>query len=128
MTETDSMMVVLSTGKHDRGARATLAFSWACTGLAMGKKVTIFLTMEGTIWGLKGAAETVKVEGFDPLHEYLEQFIALGGEILICAPCSEYYCSIPKLKKGEELIPEAQLSGLSTIVSMINPTTSVVSF
>ena len=39
-------LITLTTGKQDRGTRATLAFSWGCAALAMGKKVSIYLTME----------------------------------------------------------------------------------
>jgi uncharacterized protein involved in oxidation of intracellular sulfur len=125
--ETD-MMVVLKTGKSDRGASATLAFGWACTALALGKKVTMFLTMDGTIWSLKDSCKGVKVEGFDPLNEYVDQFFSLGGKMLICAPCTEYYCSIPKELRSREIYQEAELAGLSTIVSMVGNGTSMASF
>jgi predicted peroxiredoxin len=87
----------------------------------------MYLTMDGTIWGMKGAADSVKVEGFEPLNEYINQFLALGGEILVCAPCSEYYCGVTN-EGGEKLLSESKVSGLSTIVSMITPQTSVVTF
>lgn len=128
MTSDTDVMVVLKTGKSDRGASATLAFGWACTALALGKSVTLFLTMDGTIWSLSGGAKGVKVEGFDPLEDYIDQFFALGGKMLICAPCTEYYCSIPTTVKEGDFYEEAELAGLSTVVSMIKEGTSVVTF
>ena len=71
------VVVVLTTGKQDRGMRATLAFGWACTALAMNRSVTVYLTMDGTIWAMNGTAKSVKVEGFEPLAEYIDQFLAL---------------------------------------------------
>lgn len=122
------VLVVLRTGKQDRGAAATLAYGWACTALALGKNVTIFLTMDGTIWSLKESSKGVRVEGFDPLDEYIEQFFSLGGKMLICAPCTQYYCSIPKDLQSKEFYEEAELAGLSTVVSMVGKETSVATF
>jgi predicted peroxiredoxin len=128
MSTENNVVVVLTTGKQDRGTRATLAFAWACTALAMGRPVSMYLTMDGTLWAMKGTMKGLQVEGFEPLHQYLEQFLILGGELLVCAPCSEYYCSFDKEKIGTNLIPEAKLVGLTTIVSKIGTGSSVISF
>lgn len=88
----------------------------------------MFLTMEGTIWAVRGATKGVEVGGFEPLEDYLKQFLALGGEILVCAPCSEYYCSSDRRAISDTLIEEAGLSGLATIVSMIGENTTPVTF
>ena len=121
-------LITLTTGKQDRGTRATLAFSWGCAALAMGKKVSIYLTMDGTVWATKGASKNVEVGGFESLEVYLEQFCSLGGELLVCAPCSEYYCSLEDIDLPKKFIKEAQLTGLATIVSKIGEHTKVVTF
>ena len=128
MQEYPDMLIALTTGKTDRGTRATLAFSWGCAALAMGMKVTIFMTMEGTIWAARGAAAGVEVAGFEPLDSYYEQFLALGGEILVCAPCTEYYCAFDKNQIDRTLVDEANLSGLATVVGRIGSNTKVVTF
>ena len=121
-------MIVLTTGKQDRGTRATLAFSWGCAALAMNRSVSIYLTMDGTVWGMRGAAKGVEVGGFESLDEYIENFTALGGEILVCAPCSEYYCSFDNGKVPGTLLEEVQLVGLATIVNRIGQNTKVITF
>ncbi|MDQ7823429.1 MAG: DsrE family protein [Candidatus Eremiobacteraeota bacterium] len=128
MTENNDLIMVLTTGKQDRGTRATLAFAWGCAALAMGKQVSMYLTMEGTMWALRGAMRDVEVGGFEPLSAYLEQYCALGGELLVCAPCSEYYCSFDRDTMTEKLIPEAKLVGLTTIVGKTGPSTKVITF
>ncbi|MBC8182228.1 DsrE family protein [candidate division KSB1 bacterium] len=128
MSKHPDTLITLMTGKQDRGARATLAFSWGCASLAMGKEVTIYLTMEGTIWATKGAMKGVKVEGFDSLEDYLEQFLALGGELLVCAPCTEYYCSFDRSQINGIMVEDAELTGLATIVSKMGENTKVVTF
>jgi predicted peroxiredoxin len=121
-------MIVLTTGKQDRGTRATLAFSWGCAALAMGQNVAVYLTMDGTVWATRGAAEKVTVAGFEALDTYIDQFLALGGEVLVCAPCSEYYCSYTPTADDKKLLEEAQLVGLATIVSRTGASTKVITF
>ncbi len=128
MGDANSVVVVLTTGKQDRGTRATLAFGWACAALALGKDVSVYLTMDGTMWAMRGAAASVQVEGFEPLDEYVSQFTALGGKLLVCAPCSEYYCSFDRSLVHDKLLPEANVVGLTTVVGKIGAGTSVVSF
>ena len=48
-------LIILTTGKQDRGTRATLAFSWGRAALAMGQEVTMYLTMDGTVWAMRGS-------------------------------------------------------------------------
>jgi uncharacterized protein involved in oxidation of intracellular sulfur len=129
MTEHPDMLITLTNGKQDRGTRATLAFAWGCSALAMGQNVTIYLTMDGTVWAARGAMKGVKLGGFDPLEEYLEQFISLGGRILVCAPCTEYYCSVNGHETNgvsDSLIENAQVTGLATIVSLIGGNTKTI--
>ncbi len=128
MPNEDNVVIVLTTGKQDRGTRATLAFAWACSALAMGKSVSLYLTMDGTIWAMQGSMKGIQVEGFEPLRHYLEQFLLLKGELMICASCSEYYCSFHREKVSERLIAEAKQVGLTTVVSMVGPNGSVVTF
>jgi uncharacterized protein len=128
MIDTPDTLITLTTGKQDRGTRATLTFAWGCAALAMGKTVTIYLTMDGTVWATKGSMKGVSVGGFEPLNDYLEQFIALDGKLLVCAPCSEYYCSVESINNQGTMIPEAELTGLATIVSLMGDKTKTVTF
>ncbi len=126
MSEHPDILITLTNGKSDRGTRATLAFAWGCAALAMGQKVVIYLTMDGTIWAARGAMKGIEIGGFDPLDEYLEQFIALGGKILVCAPCTEYYCAFDRESIVDTLIEEAEVTGLATIVSISGNNTKII--
>jgi len=128
MTDHPDALITLTTGKQDRGTRATLAFAWGCAALAMGQKVTLYLTMDGTVWGTKGSMKGVQVGGFEPLEDYLEQFLTLGGELLVCAPCSEYYCSFDRGALPTTMIEESNLTGLATIVSRMGDKTKTITF
>ena len=121
-------VIVLTTGKQDRGTRATLAFSWGCAALAMGQRVALYLTMDGTIWASRGAMKDVAVAGFEPLQNYQQQFVSLGGQLLVCSPCSEYYCDFQRDECPSTLVDEATLVGLATIVARIGSATRVITF
>lgn len=129
MNEHDDSMIVLTTGKADRGTRATLAFSWACSSAAMGLRTSLFLTMDGSSWAVPGATRGVQVAGFEPLEQYLESFLALGGRLLVCAPCTEFYCDRDSHNGGQpRLLDGAELVGLATVVSLTGSGSRIVTF
>ncbi|MBC8146759.1 MAG: DsrE family protein [Bacteroidetes bacterium] len=128
MNKKPDLLITITTGKQDRGSRATLAFSWGCAALAMGQSVCIYLSMDGTIWAVKGAMKGVEVGGFEPLNDYLEQFTALGGELLVCAPCTEYYCAFDRTSINTTLIDQANITGLASIVAKMGENTKSLTF
>lgn len=131
MEDRKETVVILTTGKQDRGARATLAFSWACLSLAMGLETTLFLTMDGAVWAVPGAMRGVQVEGFEPVGSYYEEFRELGGRLLVCDPCAEYYCHTGGARPASgavELLDGAERVGLATVVGLSAPGARVVTF
>ena len=95
MSERRSLMVVLATGNDDGGKRATLAFSVACTSLAMGATTRVFLVGDGSYWGFEGRAREVHQPGFPPLQALMAEFTELGGDICICSACYNNVCGLP---------------------------------
>jgi predicted peroxiredoxin len=94
----------------------------------MGKSAALFLTMDGSAWAAQGSMVGVQVDGFEPLHSYLEQFLSLGGRLLVCAPCTKYYCGFDNESDGAKLHPAAQVAGLSTVVGKVGGESHVVTF
>lgn len=113
--EQKKMLIILTSGPEDRGNRATLAFSMGVTALFTGVDTTIYMTMGGTFWSRKSSIERVRIDGFEPLKEYVEQYRELGGKIVICSPCDEFYCSIDLA--GERL-DGSELVGLTYVVDV----------
>ena len=111
-----SMLVILTTGAEDRGNRATLAFTMGVSALISGIDAAIYMTVAGAFWSRQDAVASVHVAGFDPLASYVEQFVELGGKILVCSPCNEFYCSIAR---SSPLMPNAELVGLTHIVDLV---------
>ncbi|MFH1873928.1 MAG: DsrE family protein [Pseudomonadota bacterium] len=126
--EKERLLIILSTGKQDHGAKATLAFAFACSALSMGADVAMYVTMDGTIWGLKEAAKGVCMPGFEPLESYINQFQDLGGKIYVCPPCVEYYCSVDKKLVVQGLRGGAEVTGMATAFHFIEHNGRVVTF
>lgn len=121
-TAQERLMIILTTGPEDRGSRATLAFSMGVAALVSGVETTIFMTMSGTFWSRQNSCSRVHINGFDPLADYIEQFDELGGAILVCSPCHDFYCA----NAGDsELLPGAQLAGLTHVVDQVMSASSV---
>lgn len=94
----------------------------------MGQSATVYMPMGATVWAMKGAAKGVQVGGFEPLANYIEQFLELGGQIPVCAPCSEYYCSFDAAQASGSLLEEASRAGLATVVGLTGADEGVVTF
>lgn len=109
------LLILLTTGAEDRGSRATLAFAMGVSSLISRVETALFMTIGGTFWSRESAFRKVRIDGFEPLGVYVDQYRELGGRILVCSPCNEFYCSIGK---DNPLMPGAELSGLTAIVDM----------
>lgn len=81
------MLINCSYGNEDP-ERATLPFIVANVAATADQEVVLFLTVEGVRLATKGYADTIQKEGFKPLKEVLESFVANGGEIWACAACT----------------------------------------
>lgn len=106
-------MIILTTGKEDRGAKATLSFSFAIVAMSMGIDVKIFLTMDGTIWAYKDACKGVRFPMYEDLETYVNLYYEMGGKVLVCTPCSEYFCGV---LENVELSLNSQLTELEQII------------
>ena len=75
-------------GKED-AERAILPFIVGNVAVTADKPATIFLTVEGVRLATKGYAEGVNKEGFTPLQDIMNSFVANGGKIWCCGACTK---------------------------------------
>ena len=110
--------VLLTSGPEDGGKRATLAVSAACTAQAMDLNTIMFLVGDGVHWGYDGHTDDVHVQGFSPLHELMEAFLEMGGQILMCSAC-DAVCSAPSDPEGRRLARRTGVhpQGLAAVLS-----------
>lgn len=111
------VLVVLTVGKSDNGKSATMAFSCGLSALALGQSATVFLTSDGAVWAFHGSASDIRVQGFAPLVQLIQQFIDDGGSIVACSVCHTT-CGIgsPEMKSSIQTMDSVEVGGFATIL------------
>jgi uncharacterized protein len=82
------LLIHCTYGKDDP-ERAILPFIVGNVAVTADQEATIFLTIEGVRLATKGYAENVNKEGFTPLKEIMNSFLANGGKIWACGACTK---------------------------------------
>lgn len=112
-----NVVVMLTTGKADNGKAATMAYSCGLAALAMGQPATIFLTSDGSVWGYKGSAADIRVQGFPPLEILITEYLQSGGDLIICSVCHKTCSSgSPDANPTIDMLPGVQIGGFATII------------
>ena len=110
-----TIMTNCTCGK-DHPERATLPFIVANVAASADRPAIVLLTIEGVWIATKGYAEGIHKEGFQPLREIIDSFLANGGQIWACGACTK-----PRGITDEHLIPGAKIVTAAMVVeAMIN--------
>lgn len=80
-------LCVSLTASKDNCDKATVAFVVAGASIASGLETVVFLSIEGVRLGVKGFADDIHEDGFSPLRDLMQNFVAAGGKIWVCSPC-----------------------------------------
>lgn len=106
MAATESVLVVVTTGLEDGGRRAAFAVGVALAVLAEGKHAHLFLSLESAPLATPDGARGIHPRGFsEPLGDYLDHFVELGGQLEVCSSCFEEYCKhSPRDEAGEVIL------------------------
>src|SRR5258706_14017756 len=75
------------TRSTDDPDRATVAMVVANAAVASGKQTMVFLSSEGVRLAVKGVADQISEEGFEPMTTLLQNFLAAGGSAWVGSPC-----------------------------------------
>lgn len=94
--------------------RALLPFIVANVAVTADQQTTVFLTAEGVWLATKGYAEQIKKEGFTPLREIMDSFIANGGKIWACGACTK-----PRGITDTDLIEGAKIVTAANLVELL---------
>ena len=122
MSEQRNLVVVITNGFNDE--RSSVAWSIANSGINTGLKVTVFLVSSGVDWVRKGAAEVAQLNPLDPpLSEMIDNFMASGGDILICPPCAKV-----RGYSERELIDGIRITSSSAMHELIAQGAATLSF
>ncbi|MDA0188772.1 MAG: DsrE family protein [Proteobacteria bacterium] len=78
--------VSLTSAKNDTD-KATVAFVVANAALASNQETLVFLSTEAVRLAEKGYADEIHEEGFAPLKQLMDNYVAGGGLLYVCSPC-----------------------------------------
>lgn len=82
------ILVNCTHGKDDP-ERATLAFVVGNVAASADQEAVVLLTIDGVWLGTRGYADAIHHEGFQPLREVMQSFVANGGQIWTCGACAK---------------------------------------
>ena len=111
------------TRSTDDPDRATVAMVVANAAVASGKQTMVFLSSEGIRLAVKGVADQISEEGFQPMTALLQNFLAAGGSVWVCSPCFK--------KRGYtdgDLIEGASIVGGAKLVEFLSNDGTGVSY
>jgi predicted peroxiredoxin len=117
-------VVVSQSNGIGNAERAYATFIFSKVALSMGRKVTIFLLMDGVGIARKGNAEGVKHPAFAPLDQLMDEVLKAGATIYAC----ELSASFRGIGK-DDLVSGVKLAGAATYLQLLSdPANAIVNF
>ncbi|OQY07516.1 MAG: multidrug transporter [Desulfobacteraceae bacterium 4572_123] len=88
MPEQEEKNLYFCTHAGENPEKAAMPFVMAIAAMAMDIKATVALQGHGVYLARKGYVDNMMPPGgFPPLKKLLEDFLELGGRLLVCVPC-----------------------------------------
>ncbi len=122
-----NILIIITSGKEDKGEKAILGFTLAISALHSHNDVTIFLTKNGTIWCSPQQAKSISIRGIKTLDNYIHTFLRMQGKLFVSSEESEFKHEEETLER--KVIPffeKAEFMG-SALIKRIARESSVVS-
>ena len=116
------IMVNCTYGKEDP-ERATLPFIVGNVAVTADQEAVVLLTVEGAWLATRGYADSIQKEGFQPLKEVIDSFVANGGEIWACGACTK-----PRGIAEGDLIEGARIVTAANVVEYLASGAASLSF
>lgn len=109
-------------GQED-SERATLSFVVGNVAASADQEVVVLLTIEGVWNATHGYADKICHEGFQPLRDVMQSFIANGGQVWVCGACAK-----PRGITESDLIPGARIVSAANAVEFLASGAASLSF
>jgi predicted peroxiredoxin len=107
------LLVHCTRGRED-AERATLAFVVGNVAASADQDVIVLLTIEGVWLATRGYAADIHKEGFQPLRDVMQSFVANGGQIWVCGSCAT-----PRGITAEHLVEGAKIITAANVVERL---------
>lgn len=118
-----SKICVSLTYARENCDKATVAFVVANASVASGQETLVFLSTEAVRLAVKGYADDIHEEGFAPLKQLIDNYLAAGGTLFVCSPCIK--------KRGfdeSHMIAGAQVVGGAKLVEFLSQGAACISY
>jgi predicted peroxiredoxin len=115
-------LIIMVTHGPENPEKATIPFVMGIAALASDMEVALGFQSNGVMLVRKGCAEHVFAAGFAPLKELMDDYMELGGELLVCGPCVQSRQIDPKT----EFIEGATVVSAATFVAACAEATSTL--
>ncbi len=116
-------LIVNCTHGTEDPERATLAFVVGNVAASANQEAVVLLTIDGVWLATKGYADGIHKEGFQPLKDVVQSFVANGGRIWACGSCA-----IPRGINESQLIEGAKFVTAAQVVERLASGAASLSF
>ncbi len=116
------ILVNCTYGKEE-AERATLAFVVGNVAATADQEAVVLLTIEGVRLATTGYADGVQKEGFQPLKDVIQAFVANGGKIWACGSCTK-----PRGITESDLVAGAKIVTAANVVEYMASGASTLNF
>ncbi|MEN6494873.1 MAG: cation transporter [Thermoguttaceae bacterium] len=117
-----AVMVNITRGKNELHA-VSMGLGLAQSALKDGRKAVVFLNVDAPVFAAKALGDDVKFADFPPVRKMLADFIAAGGQVLVCQHCAH----VVKLNP-EDLIGGVSMSEHGSVLATLTPGMVVFSY
>ena len=118
-----SKLLINCTHGAEDAERATLPFVVGNVAASADQEVVVLLTIEGVWNATKGYSDGICKEGFQPLRDVMQSFIANGGQIWTCGACAK-----PRGITEVDMIPGARIVSAANAVEYLASGAASLSF
>jgi predicted peroxiredoxin len=116
------LLVNCTHGREDP-ERAILPFVVGNVAASADQQVVVLLTIEGVWNATQGYTDDIRKEGFQPLKELIESFVANGGQIWTCGACAK-----PRGIVESNLVKGARIVSAANVVEWLASGSGSISF
>jgi predicted peroxiredoxin len=109
-----AQVMLHNTHGKDDVERASLAFLVGNMARSSNQEATVLLTIEGVWVATKGYTNGLQANGFAPLSELIQQYVAAGGRVWVCGACAK-----PRNITQADLIEGAEIIGAATAIEAL---------
>ncbi len=116
------LLINCTHGREDP-ERAILPFIVGNVAASADQETVVLLTIEGVRNAIKGYADEIRKEGFQPLKDVMQSFVANGGRIWACGACAK-----PRGISESDLVPGAKMVSAANVVELLASGAASLSF